>query len=115
MNLSLDSGGEDVQVVHYILITNHPLTHEPFQGRYAADASVWIAIVTMLATLDFNLTKDTDGNDIPFKATFTHSGVMYVEIFPVSFWYIPNKELFQTPTSVPLSAHLSPARLQRNA
>ncbi|KAI9457408.1 cytochrome P450, partial [Boletus coccyginus] len=40
-------------------------------GRYAADASVWGAIATMLATLDFNLARGADGNDVTFKVTFT--------------------------------------------
>ena len=34
----------------------------------------------MLATLDFNLAKDADGNDITFKATFTNGATEYVWI-----------------------------------
>ncbi|KIJ11836.1 hypothetical protein PAXINDRAFT_171580 [Paxillus involutus ATCC 200175] len=33
-------------------------------GRYTADASVWSAIATMLATLEFTLAKDAEGKDI---------------------------------------------------
>ncbi|KAF8555769.1 cytochrome P450 [Imleria badia] len=51
-------------------------------GRYAADASLWSAIATMLATLDFNLAKVADGNDITFKATFTNGGTMQPHPFP---------------------------------
>ena len=43
-----------------------------FPGRYTADASLWIGIATLLATLDFNAVKDADGNDIEFKATFVN-------------------------------------------
>ena len=42
-------------------------THNP-QGRHTGDASLWIAIVTMLATLDFNPAKDVNGRDIEFEA-----------------------------------------------
>ena len=55
-------------------------------GRYAADASVWSAIVTMLATLDFNLAKDADGNEIPFKATFEGGPIEYVQIVFLGVW-----------------------------
>jgi hypothetical protein len=41
-------------------------------GRYVADASIWSAIVTMLATLDFNLAKDADGKDIIFEAEYVN-------------------------------------------
>ncbi|KAF8545990.1 cytochrome P450 [Imleria badia] len=53
-------------------------------GRYAADASIWSAIATMLATLDFNLAKDADGNNIMFKATFATTMTMYVRLVPVT-------------------------------
>lgn len=35
----------------------------------------------MLATLNFNLAKDADGNDITFKATFTNVVTEYVRLF----------------------------------
>ncbi|KAI9457042.1 cytochrome P450 [Boletus coccyginus] len=39
--------------------------------RYTGNASLWSAMVTMLATLDFNLAKDTDGKDIiTFEAEY---------------------------------------------
>ena len=63
------------------LIPGHkPSTHSPLllSGRHTADTSLWSAIVTMLATLDFNLAKDADGNDIKFKATFTLEVTRYV-------------------------------------
>ena len=40
--------------------------HHP-QGRHIGNTSLWIAIVTMLATLDFNLAKDVNDRDIEFE------------------------------------------------
>ncbi|KAF8549304.1 cytochrome P450 [Imleria badia] len=40
-------------------------------GRHVADGSLWASMATMLATLEFNLAKDADGNDIAFEATFS--------------------------------------------
>lgn len=51
-----------------------------YSGRYAADASLWSAVVTMLAMLDFNLAKDADGNNVEFEATFMHGIIEYVWI-----------------------------------
>lgn len=56
------------------------MAYVSYAGRYSADASVWSAMVTMLATLDFNLAKDADGNDITFEATFTNGSVEYVRL-----------------------------------
>ena len=79
-NSSLDLGGEDVPVRHFHSELRIPRTYDLliFPGRHTADASAWSAIVTMLATLDFNLAKDADGNDITFKATFTSGITEYV-------------------------------------
>ena len=52
--------------------------HTRNPGRHTADASLWSSIVTMLATLDFNLAKDADGNDITCKATFATGLNVYV-------------------------------------
>ena len=53
-----------------------PSAHNPLSlpvtARYPSDASTWTAIATMLATLDFNLAKDADGNDITFEAVFVN-------------------------------------------
>ena len=84
-----------------------------FPGRYTADASVWSAISTMLATLDFNLAKDVDGNDITFKATFTHGGIRYVRLVPAGFG--PCSKQFQWPSSFSLSAHTSGTSQRRSA
>ena len=46
-------------------------------GRHTADASVWSAIATMLATLD--------GNDTTFTATFANGITQYVHIVHVGF------------------------------
>ncbi|KAG0697623.1 cytochrome P450 [Suillus ampliporus] len=48
-------------------------------GRYAADASLWSAIVTMLATLDFSLAKDDQGNVIEFTPKFTTGLTQYLD------------------------------------
>ncbi|KAG1846126.1 cytochrome P450 [Suillus tomentosus] len=51
-------------------------------GRYAADASVWSAIVTMLATVDFSFAKDDQGNLIDFTPKFNPGLIRSVTIFP---------------------------------
>ncbi|KAI9570682.1 cytochrome P450 [Boletus coccyginus] len=51
-------------------------------GRHVADASIWSAIVTMLATLEFNAGKDEDGKDVVFEATFTSGLTVYPTTFP---------------------------------
>ncbi|KAG0693089.1 cytochrome P450 [Suillus ampliporus] len=51
-------------------------------GRYAADASLWSAIVTMLATMDFSLAKDDQGNVIEFTPQFTTGISHTVIVFP---------------------------------
>jgi cytochrome P450 len=40
-------------------------------GRYAADATVWSAFVTMLATVEFSSAKDEQGKVIEFTPRFT--------------------------------------------
>ncbi|KAG0696094.1 cytochrome P450 [Suillus ampliporus] len=47
-------------------------------GRYIADASIWSAIVTMLATVDFSSTKDDQGNVIDFTSEFTTGLTQYL-------------------------------------
>lgn len=47
-------------------------------GNHVADTSIWSAVVTMLATLEFDLAQDAKGNDISFEATFTSGGTEYV-------------------------------------
>ncbi|KAH7931186.1 cytochrome P450 [Leucogyrophana mollusca] len=41
-------------------------------GRHLADTSIWAAIALLLATFEFRIAKDSQGNDIPFTPTFTH-------------------------------------------
>ncbi|KIJ08454.1 hypothetical protein PAXINDRAFT_18409 [Paxillus involutus ATCC 200175] len=58
-------------------------------GRPTADASLWPAIVTMLATLNFSLAKDVDGNDITvdpkyFNGTTRHPEAFLCDIAPRS-------------------------------
>lgn len=43
-------------------------------GRHLADQNVWAAIVTMLATLQFEKARDEFGNEIQVKTEFT-SGI----------------------------------------
>ncbi|KAG2038735.1 cytochrome P450 [Suillus americanus] len=47
-------------------------------GRYAADASVWSAIVTMLATVEFSSAKDDQGKVIEFTPRFTTGLTQYL-------------------------------------
>ncbi|KAG1739613.1 hypothetical protein EDB19DRAFT_1711157, partial [Suillus lakei] len=47
-------------------------------GRYAADASLWSAMVTMLATVDFSFAKDDQGNVIDFTPKFTTGVTRYL-------------------------------------
>ncbi|KAG0694518.1 cytochrome P450 [Suillus ampliporus] len=53
-------------------------------GRHTADASIWSAIVTMLATVDFSSAKDDQGNVIDFIPQFM-TGLFHVTmVFPCS-------------------------------
>ncbi|KAG1784812.1 cytochrome P450 [Suillus plorans] len=53
-------------------------------GRHAADASVWSAIVTMLATVEFSFAKDDQGKVIEFTPKFT-TGLSHTPmVFPCS-------------------------------
>ncbi|KAG6372163.1 cytochrome P450 [Boletus reticuloceps] len=51
-------------------------------GRHAADASLWIAMVTMLATLDFGHAKDVDGKDIAFEVKYMNGMARHPLAFP---------------------------------
>ncbi|KAF8142014.1 cytochrome P450 [Boletus edulis] len=51
-------------------------------GRYAADASLWIAMVTMLATFDFGHAKDVDGKDIAFEVKYLDRLARHPLTFP---------------------------------
>ncbi|KAG2336904.1 cytochrome P450 [Suillus weaverae] len=51
-------------------------------GRYAGDASVWSAIVTMLATVDFSFAKDEQGKVIDFTPHFNPGLVRSLTVFP---------------------------------
>ncbi|KAG1855552.1 cytochrome P450 [Suillus subluteus] len=51
-------------------------------GRYAGDASVWTAIVTMLATVDFSFAKDDQGKVIDFTPQFHPGLVCSLMVFP---------------------------------
>ncbi|KAG1733188.1 cytochrome P450 [Suillus paluster] len=46
-------------------------------GRYTADASIWSAIVTMLATVNLSPAKDDQGNVIDFTPQFTTGLTQY--------------------------------------
>ncbi|KAG1837792.1 cytochrome P450 [Suillus subalutaceus] len=56
-------------------------------GRHAADASVWSAIVTMLATVEFSSAKDDQGKVIEFTPQFTTGLTQYL-VFLVSFHFL---------------------------
>ncbi|KAG2126531.1 cytochrome P450 [Suillus clintonianus] len=47
-------------------------------GRYSGDASVWSAIVTMLATVDFSSAKDGQGKVIDFTPQFITGIIRYL-------------------------------------
>ncbi|KAG1844662.1 cytochrome P450 [Suillus subalutaceus] len=51
-------------------------------GRYAADASLWSAIVTMLATVEFCSAKDDQGKVIEFTPRFTTGLTHSPMVFP---------------------------------
>ncbi|KAG1739606.1 cytochrome P450 [Suillus lakei] len=51
-------------------------------GRYAGDASVWSAIVTMLATVDFSSAKDDQGKLIDFTPQFSVGITRSLVVFP---------------------------------
>ncbi|KAF9241412.1 cytochrome P450 [Melanogaster broomeanus] len=51
-------------------------------GRHAAQASLWSAIATMLATLDFGPSKDAEGKDIAFEPKYTNGATRHPEDFP---------------------------------
>ncbi|KAF9241404.1 cytochrome P450 [Melanogaster broomeanus] len=51
-------------------------------GRHIADASLWIAMATMLATLDFCLAKDAEGKDITFEPKYINGVARYPATFP---------------------------------
>ncbi|KAG1842028.1 cytochrome P450 [Suillus subalutaceus] len=51
-------------------------------GRYTADASVWSAIVTMLATVEFSSAKDEQGKVIEFTPQFTTGLTHSPMVFP---------------------------------
>ncbi|KAG1846138.1 cytochrome P450 [Suillus tomentosus] len=53
-------------------------------GRYAADASLWSAIVTMLATVEFSSAKDDQGKVIEFTPQFTTGLTQAITVFPCS-------------------------------
>ncbi|OAX35597.1 cytochrome P450 [Rhizopogon vinicolor AM-OR11-026] len=53
-------------------------------GRYAADASTWCAIATMLATINIFFTKDEDGKTINFIPEFTTGVTRRPVTFPCS-------------------------------
>ncbi|KAF9232015.1 cytochrome P450 [Melanogaster broomeanus] len=41
-------------------------------GRHAADASLWSAMATLLATVEFSLAKDAEGKDVMFEPKIPH-------------------------------------------
>ncbi|KIK93319.1 hypothetical protein PAXRUDRAFT_12727 [Paxillus rubicundulus Ve08.2h10] len=51
-------------------------------GRHTGDASLWISIATMLATLEFTLSKDAEGKDVVFKPTYASGLTRHPVTFP---------------------------------
>ncbi|KAI9571164.1 cytochrome P450 [Boletus coccyginus] len=57
-------------------------------GRYVANASMWIAISSMLATFDFLKAQDQHGNELDFSPQFTPGVTSCVPVLPLyaPFW-----------------------------
>ncbi|KAF9228921.1 cytochrome P450 [Gyrodon lividus] len=51
-------------------------------GRHTADASLWSAIATMLATLEFSPAKDAKGKDIAFEPKYINGITRHPVTFP---------------------------------
>ncbi|KAG2069074.1 cytochrome P450 [Suillus decipiens] len=51
-------------------------------GRYTVDATLWSALATMLAAVEFSLAKDDQGNMIDFTPQFTTGFTRTVMVFP---------------------------------
>jgi cytochrome P450 len=51
-------------------------------GRYTVDATLWSAIATMLATVEFSFAKDGQGKTIDFTPQFTTGLTHTVKVFP---------------------------------
>ncbi|KIJ12560.1 hypothetical protein PAXINDRAFT_14641 [Paxillus involutus ATCC 200175] len=51
-------------------------------GQHTGDASLWISIATMLATLEFNLAKDAEGKDVISKPTYASGLTRHPVTFP---------------------------------
>ena len=82
-------------------------------GHYTADVPLWSAIVTILATLDFNLATNADGNEMRFKLTFMNEVIDYDWIVPVLFNTFSKR--FQLSKSIPLSARPLYTHQQKHA
>ncbi|KAL4062870.1 CyP450 monooxygenase [Scleroderma citrinum] len=53
-------------------------------GKYLAEASVWIAMVTMLAVFNINKAKDENGRNIDIMPEFTPGVIIHPKPYP--FW-----------------------------
>jgi len=51
-------------------------------GRHLADASVWLTMANMLATLDIRQSHDETGEEITPSVRFTSGAVSHAEDFP---------------------------------
>ncbi|KAF9228928.1 cytochrome P450 [Gyrodon lividus] len=51
-------------------------------GRHTADASLWSAVATMLATLEFSPAKDAKGKDIAFEPKYINGITRHPVTFP---------------------------------
>lgn len=63
-------------------------------GRYIADASIWSAMVSILAIFDIKKCKDEQGNDINVNPKFTAGITSYPLPFPCLF--VPRQKGFDT-------------------
>lgn len=61
---ALDVGNAQVNHILHLTFEIYPQTDRDPVGRHMARESVWIAIVSILATLDISKAKDEGGRDI---------------------------------------------------
>ncbi|KAF8872237.1 cytochrome P450 [Infundibulicybe gibba] len=53
-------------------------------GRHLANSSIWLVIVSVLATLNIAKAKDSEGNDIEIEGSYTDGAVSHPHPFPCS-------------------------------
>lgn len=75
---SVSDEGRQIIYLHVICIDNSPRI---CPGRHVGNASMWIAIASMLATFDLLKAQDDSGNEIDFSPQFTTGATSCVPVF----------------------------------